>query len=81
VSESPALFFVEISAGIHIVLTGMKRGNDELNASSFQFLRSLKRSLRHRYDFLFSVKRFITVHFKEKSLINISSPLLFKRDS
>jgi hypothetical protein len=41
VSESPALFFVEISAGIHIVLTEMKRGYDELNASSFQFLRSL----------------------------------------
>jgi hypothetical protein len=32
-----------ISEGIYIVLTAMKRGSEALNASSLQFLRSVKR--------------------------------------
>jgi hypothetical protein len=45
-------------------VTAMKRGVKALNASLFQFLRS--------------VKRFIAVTFYEKSSFNASSPLLFK---
>jgi uncharacterized PurR-regulated membrane protein YhhQ (DUF165 family) len=54
--------FIAISAWIYIVLTAMKRGDEELNTSSLQFLRSIKRfiasslhrfiaSSLHRYNF------------------------------
>jgi hypothetical protein len=36
--------------------------------------------LLHRYNFYFSVKRFIAVNFYGKTSFNASSPLLFKRN-
>ncbi len=59
----------------------MKRGDEALNASSLQFLSSVKRFVASSLCFFLSVKRFIAVVFYGKpsfSSFNASSPLLFK---
>jgi hypothetical protein len=59
----------------------MKRGDEELNASSLQFLSSVKRFIASSLQFFLSVKRFIAVIFYGKPSFNASSPLLLKRSS
>jgi hypothetical protein len=41
----------------------MKRGDEALNASSLQFLRSIKHYIASSLRFLLSVKRFIAITF------------------
>jgi hypothetical protein len=59
----------------------MKRGDEALNASTLQFLSSVKRFIASSLRFFLSVKRFIAVIFYEKPWFNASSPLLLKRNS
>ncbi len=73
--------FMAISAWIYVVLPAMKRGNEALNASSLQFLSSVKRFIASLLKFFLRVKRFITVTFLENTSFNASSPLLLKRNS
>jgi hypothetical protein len=84
--------FVVISAWIYTVLTAMKQGGESLNASSLQFLGSVKRFIAlslqfssqrltlHRRYFLRKniVKRFIALLLKRNQLLNPLSLLLFK---
>jgi hypothetical protein len=58
-----------------------KRGNEALNASSLQFLSSVKRFIASSLQFFLSVKHFIAVTFYRNTSFNASSPLLFKRNS
>ncbi len=90
-------YFMVIFAWIYIVLTAMKQWSDEvmkrwsdeamkwgdeaLNASSLQFLSSVKRFTTSSLQFFLSVKRFFAVTFCGKTLFNASSPLLFKGNS
>ncbi len=60
----------------------MKRWSDvALNASSLQFLSSVKRLIASSLRFFLSVKHFIAVIFYGKTSFNASSPLLFRRNS
>jgi hypothetical protein len=59
----------------------MKRDHEALNASTLQFLSSVKRFIASSLRFFLSVKCFIAVIFYEKPWFNASSPLLFKRNS
>ncbi len=59
----------------------MKRGDEALNASSLQFLSSVKRFIASSLRFFMSVKRFIAVILYGKPSFNASSPLVFKRNS
>jgi hypothetical protein len=83
VLEISALFFGDFCIDIYSVDSdeAMKRGDEALNASSFQFLSIVKRCIASSQRFLLSVKRFIAVHFYRKTSFNASSPLLFKRNS
>jgi hypothetical protein len=59
----------------------MERGDEALNASSLQFLSSVKRFIASSLRFFLSIKRFIAVIFYGKPSFNASSPVLFKRKS
>jgi hypothetical protein len=54
----------------------MKRGDEALNASSLQFLSSVKRFIASSLGFFLGVKCFIAVLFYGKPSFNASSPLL-----
>jgi hypothetical protein len=57
----------------------MKRGDEALNASSYQFLRSVKRSLLYRYIFLLSFKCFIApLLFTENRCLTLHRRYFFK---
>jgi hypothetical protein len=47
----------------------MKQGNEALNASSLQFLSSVKRFIASSLQFFLSVKRFIAVTFYRKHIV------------
>jgi hypothetical protein len=66
----------------------MKRGNEALNASSLQFLSSIKHFISSSLQFFLSVKHYITITFIEKHCSTLHRcyflkeiPLLFKRNS
>jgi hypothetical protein len=59
----------------------MKQGNEALNASSLQFLSSIKFFNASSLQFFLSVKLFIAVTFYRKTSFNASLPLLLKRNS
>jgi hypothetical protein len=82
VLDSFGLFYGDFCMDLYAVDSNeaMKRGDEALNASSLQFLRSVNASLLHRYDLLLSVKRFIAVNFYGKTSFNASLPLLLKRN-
>jgi hypothetical protein len=47
----------------------MKRGNEALNASSLQFLSSIKHFIASSLQFFLSFKRFIAVIFYRKHIV------------
>jgi hypothetical protein len=81
--ESFDLFYGNFCIDLYSVASDetMKRGNEALNASSLQFLSSVKRFIALSLKFFLSVKRFIAVTFYGTTSFNASSPLLFKRNS
>jgi hypothetical protein len=83
VLESFALFYGDFCMDLNIVASdeAMRRGNEALNASSLQFLSSVKLVIASSLQFFLSVKRFIAVTFYKKHIVSASSPLLFKRNS
>jgi hypothetical protein len=52
----------------------MKRGNEALNASSLQFLSSIKSFIASSLQFFLSHKHLIAVTFDRKTSLNASSP-------
>jgi hypothetical protein len=76
--------FIAISAWISNSVDSdeaVKQGDEALNASSLQFLSSVKHFIASSLQFFLSAKCFIAVTFYRKTLFNTSSPLLFKRNS
>jgi hypothetical protein len=83
VMESFALFYGNFCMDLSSVDSNeaMKRGDEALNASSLQFLSSIKLFIASSLQFFLSVKRFIAITFYRKTSFNASSLLLFKRNS
>jgi hypothetical protein len=81
--ESFALFYGDFFMYLFSVDSNeaMKRGDKALNASSLQFLSSVKPFIASKLQVFLCVKRFIAVTFYEKTSYSASSPLLFKRNS
>jgi hypothetical protein len=71
VLESFALFYSDFCMDLYSVASdeAMKGGNEALNASSLQFLSSVKHFNASSLHFFLSVKRFITVTFYRKHII------------
>jgi hypothetical protein len=65
VLKSFALFYGDFCIDLYSIASdeAMKRGNEVLNASSLQFLSSLKHFIASSLQFFLSVKRFIAVTF------------------
>jgi hypothetical protein len=71
VLESFALFYGDFCMDLYSVASdeALKRGNEALEASSLQFLSSVKRFITSSLQFFLSVKRFIAVTFYRKHII------------
>jgi hypothetical protein len=71
VMESFELFYGDFCMDLHSVVSdeAMKRGNEALNASSLQFLSSVKRFIASSLQFFLSIKRFIAVTFYIKHIV------------
>jgi hypothetical protein len=69
--ESFALFYGDFCMDLHSVASdeAMKRGNEALNASTLQFLSSVKRFIASSLKFFLSVKRFIAVTVYGKHIV------------
>jgi hypothetical protein len=82
VLECVALFNGDLCMDLYSVASdeAMKQGSEALNASSLQFISSVKRFIASSLQFFLSVKRFIAVTFYRNTSFNASSPLLFKRN-
>jgi hypothetical protein len=59
----------------------MKRGNEALNASSLQFLSSVKRFIASLRKFFLALNASSPLLFMENTSFYASSPLLLKRNS
>jgi hypothetical protein len=73
--------YLAISVWIYIVLTAMKQGDEALNASSLQFLSSVKCFIASSLRFFLSINRFIAFIFYGKPSFNASSLLIVRRNS